>query len=120
VDIGETLYVVSRNDFRAWLAGHHNTAKDIWLVFYRKSSGKPSVTYNDAIEEAICFGWIDGLQKSIDAERYALRFTPRRKQSAWSQSNVARALKMLREGKMTEAGMGVLPPEILQLWQEQG
>jgi uncharacterized protein YdeI (YjbR/CyaY-like superfamily) len=119
VEVGETLYAASREDFRKWLAEHHQSKQEIWLVFYRKSSGKPTIPYDDAVEKAICYGWIDSQQKPIDAERLARRFTPRRKQSEWSKYNKARALKMLREGRMTRAGMAVLPTEVLRRWNEQ-
>jgi uncharacterized protein YdeI (YjbR/CyaY-like superfamily) len=111
--IGESLQVRSRMEWRRWLARHHREKKEIWLIFYKKSSSRQSITYDDAVEEAICFGWIDGQTRRIDAERYALRLTPRRKKSNWSQSNKARAVKMLRARKMTRAGKDILPADVL-------
>lgn len=110
MDIGRTIMPRTRSAWRAWLAKYHVSAAEIWLIFYKKSSGKQTLSLNDAIEEALCYGWIDGLVKSIDAGCYALRFTPRRKGSAWSESNVRRARRMIAEGKMTPAGLAVLGP----------
>ncbi len=112
MDVGETLNATTRDEWRSWLAEHHRGDVDIWLIFYKKSSGKPTIPYNDAVEEAICYGWIDGQMKSIDEERFARRFSPRRNRSNWSKYNKARAGKMLREGKMTQAGLETLPRDI--------
>lgn len=84
------------------------------MVFYKKLSRKPSIDYDEAVEEALCYGWIDGRIKRMDVERYLLRFTPRRQESSWSESNKRRALRMLREGKMTQAGLKSLPTEVLK------
>ena len=78
MEIGETLYVTTSDEFRKWLLQNHQTKKEIWLIQYKKATKKPSINYVEAVEEALCFGWIDGLEKSMDAERYALRFSPRR------------------------------------------
>jgi len=83
-----TLYVSERKDWRAWLAKHHKTDKQIWLVYYRKETGKPRISYNDAVEEALCFGWIDSTVHKLDDERFAQRFSPRKKTSSLSQSNI--------------------------------
>jgi uncharacterized protein YdeI (YjbR/CyaY-like superfamily) len=96
------------------LAKHHGVRNEVWLIFYKKSSGKPTITYDEAVEEAICYGWIDHQIKPVDDERYALRLTSRRKGSGWAESNKARALKMIRAGKMTRAGRLVLPAEVLR------
>lgn len=111
MDIGETLYVTTREDYRTWLLKNHQTKKEIWLIQYKKATKKPSIPYAEAVEEAICFGWIDGLEKSMDAERYALRFTPRRPKSNWTETNKERARKMIAARKMTEAGRAALPPD---------
>jgi uncharacterized protein YdeI (YjbR/CyaY-like superfamily) len=111
MDIGETLYVTTREDYRKWLAKHHQIKKEIWLIQYKKATKKPSIDYVQAVEEAICFGWIDGFEKSMDAERYATRFTPRRPKSNWTDTNRERARKMIAAGKMTEAGRAALPPD---------
>jgi uncharacterized protein YdeI (YjbR/CyaY-like superfamily) len=114
MEIGETLYVNSRDAWRAWLAGHHAEKPEVWLVFCRKDSGKPSLSYGEAVEEAICYGWIDSQIRSLDGERFARRFTPRRPGSRWSNYNRQRALKMLREGRMTGAGKALLPEDVLR------
>lgn len=112
MEIGETLYVTNRDDFRKWLIQNHKTRKEIWLVQYKKSTRKPSINYVEAVEEAICFGWIDGFEKSMDAERYATRFSPRRPNSNWTNTNKDRARRMIAEGRMTPAGRAILPPDV--------
>ena len=110
---GETLTVTTREEWRRWLADHHQTKGEIWLVFYYKRTGKPTISYNGAVEEAICYGWIDSQQNRMDEERFVRRFSPRRKRSHWSKSNKERALRMLRAGRMAEAGMALLPDDLL-------
>ncbi len=105
MEITETLYVTDRNDWRAWLEKNHTTAKEIWLVYYNKKSGKPRIPYNDAVEEALCFGWIDSILKKYDEDRAAQRYTPRRKNSRLSELNKERIRQMIKAGKMTPAGL---------------
>ncbi|MGH2771767.1 MAG: YdeI/OmpD-associated family protein [Actinomycetota bacterium] len=105
MEIGKTIYVPERKQWRDWLSKNHSSAPDIWLVQYKKKTRKPSIPYADAVEEALCFGWIDSIEKSIDEERYALRFTPRRPRSNWSKSNEERIRRLFSEGKMTKAGL---------------
>jgi hypothetical protein len=112
MEIGETLYVTTRDEFRAWLMENHLFKREIWLVQYKKATKKPSINYIEAVEEAICFGWIDGFEKGLDAERYATRFTPRRPKSNWTETNKERARKMIAMGRMTEAGRAALPPDL--------
>jgi uncharacterized protein YdeI (YjbR/CyaY-like superfamily) len=112
MDIGESIYVTTADEFRKWLIQNHRTKKEIWLIQYKKATRKPSINYVDAVEEAICFGWIDGLEKSMDAERYALRFSPRRPKSNWTNTNKERARRMIAEGRMTPAGRATLPPDV--------
>lgn len=119
VDIGEQLHLNSREEWRAWLTGYHQVKQEIWLVLYKSSSGKREFPLSHAVEEALCFGWIDSTLKPIDPSRYALRFSPRHKKSYWADSNRARALRLLREGKMTPAGMALLPPEVISAWEEE-
>ncbi len=109
MDITETLYVADRKEWRKWLEVHHPTAKDIWLVSYSKQSGKPSISYLHAVEEALCFGWIDSIAKKIDAERTAQRFSPRRPKSNWTELNKERARRLIAAGQMTPAGFATLP-----------
>jgi uncharacterized protein YdeI (YjbR/CyaY-like superfamily) len=112
MEIGETLYVTTRDKFREWLEKNHKVRSEIWLIQYKKATRKPSINYVEAVEEAICFGWIDNIEKSIDAERYATRFSPRRPKSNWTESNKERARKLIEEGKMTEAGLATLSPDM--------
>ena len=120
MDVSETLYIVTRDEWRGWLAHHHTQKQEVWLVFCRKGSGKPSLSYDEAVEEAICYGWIDSQIRSLDAERFARRFTPRREGSTWSEQNRKRALKMLQAGRMTRAGKALLPDEVLRSWPTEG
>lgn len=96
-------------EWRGWLKENHASASEVWLVFYKKSTGKPCPSYNEAVEEALCWGWIDGMKRSIDEERYAFRFSPRKEGSNWSPSNVKRAQKLLKEkGRIQPAGMRLI------------
>jgi len=88
-----------------WLEKNHARENELWLVLYKKNSNKPTVTYDEAVEEALCFGWIDGVIKGIDDEKYATRFSPRRSGSIWSESNKKRVAKMIAQGRMTEIGL---------------
>src|SRR5574340_14613 len=109
MEIGETRYVTTRQDFRRWLRAHHADRSEIWLIRYKKATGKPSLDYIQAVEEAICYGWIDNIEKSIDSERFALRFSPRRPKSNWTAVNLERARLMIGKKKMTRAGLAALP-----------
>jgi len=93
--------------WRAWLQEHHETKQELWLVFYKKSTGKVSLTYENAIQEALCFGWIDGIRRRVDDEAYTIRFTPRRKGSVWSAVNVKLMAELEAAGKMTAAGRAI-------------
>jgi uncharacterized protein YdeI (YjbR/CyaY-like superfamily) len=112
MQIGQTLRVRTREQFRAWLRRNHATKKEIWLIQYKKATGKPSIDYGEAVEEAICFGWIDGFERSLDAERYATRFTPRRPKSNWTLNNRQRARKMIAARRITAAGRKALPEDL--------
>lgn len=112
MEIGEAIYVTTADEFRKWLIKNHKDKKEVWLIQYKKATKKPSINYADAVEEAICFGWIDGLEKSMDAERYALRFSPRRPKSNWTNTNKERARKMIAQGRMTPAGRSSLPSDV--------
>ena len=113
MEIGETLYVTTRAEFRKWLAENHDTKKEIWLIQYKKAARKPSLPLAEAVEEAMCFGWTESIGfKALDAERYVTRFSPRRPKSNWTEKNRERARKMIAEGKMTEAGRATLPPDV--------
>lgn len=103
--LGKTLYVATRKEWRAWLARHHKTEPEIWLVYYRKASGKPRIPYNDAVEEALCYGWIDSNLKPIDENSYAQRYSPRRKGGKLSEMNKERVRRLIKAKKMTRAGL---------------
>ena len=105
MNISETLYVTNRRDWRKWLEKNHKEKKEIWLTYYKKHTKKPTIPYDDAVEEALCFGWIDSTVKRIDDEKYVQRYTPRKLNSIWSQKNIARVKKMIKEEKMTNFGL---------------
>ena len=98
------LYVTNRDQWREWLSENHATKAGIWLVFYKKETSRPTIAYEAAVEEALCFGWIDSIIKKIDAAKYVRKFTPRTDKSKWSQLNKKRANKMIKQGRMTEIG----------------
>jgi len=99
----KTLHTTGRAEWRGWLEKNHDSETEIWLVFYKKHTGQPCIAYDDAVEEALCFGWIDGVLQRIDDETYARRFSPRTDGSNWSALNKRRAMNMIQQGKMTEA-----------------
>ncbi|MBM2814891.1 MAG: hypothetical protein HW421_1653 [Ignavibacteria bacterium] len=105
MEIGEILYVTDRSEWRQWLQEHCSDSHDIWLVYYNKKSGKPRIPYNDAVEEALCFGWIDSIIKSLDSACAVQRFSPRKKNSKLSEANKERIRRLVREGKMTDYGL---------------
>jgi uncharacterized protein YdeI (YjbR/CyaY-like superfamily) len=100
----EITFFKSRADFRKWLEKHHTTAQELWVGYYKKDSGRPSITWPESVDEALCFGWIDGLRKSVDEISYKIRFTPRKPRSIWSAVNIKRAEELLLEGRMQPAG----------------
>ena len=100
----ETLDVGSRQEWRAWLEGHHDTVSEIWLVFHKRHTGVQSIAYNDAVEEALCFGWVDSLIRRLDGARYARKFTPRKPDSRWSTTNRRRYADLESRGLLAEAG----------------
>jgi uncharacterized protein YdeI (YjbR/CyaY-like superfamily) len=108
VKLGKTFYAPDRAAWRAWLKRHHRTAREIWLVYYKKDSGRPRIPYNHAVEEALCFGWIDSILKPIDARRYAQRFSPRRATSVLSAMNRERVRRLIKAKRMTKAGLARL------------
>lgn len=91
-------------DFRRWLEQNHASETELWVGFYKKSTGKPSITWPEAVEQALCFGWIDGVRKTIDAESYTNRFTPRRRGSNWSLVNIRKVNELTESGLMQPAG----------------
>jgi uncharacterized protein YdeI (YjbR/CyaY-like superfamily) len=109
MEITETLYVTDRSAWRKWLQENYRQKSEIWLVYYKKHTGKPTIPYEHAVEEALCFGWIDGIEKRIDDERYAGRFTPRNPKTPYAESNQARLRRLLAEGKVVPELAATLP-----------
>lgn len=103
------LFFSNREQWRSWLERNHSSKKEVWLLFHKKRTGRPGLSLNEAVEEAICYGWIDSILRRVDDEKHMLRFSPRRKNSKWAVSNLERAQNMIRQGKMTEAGLRLLP-----------
>jgi uncharacterized protein YdeI (YjbR/CyaY-like superfamily) len=101
------LYVKNRLEWREWLEKNHSTVGEVWLIYYKKPSGKPRIPYTDAVEEALCFGWIDGKIRRINDDYYIQRFTPRRSGSRWSKYNIERVKRMIILGQMKEPGLEV-------------
>lgn len=101
----EPTFFAKPTDFRRWLQKHHRSEQELWVGFYKRTSRRPSITWPESVDEALCFGWIDGLRKTIDAESYKIRFTPRRKSSIWSQVNSRRVAELIRAGRMKPAGL---------------
>ncbi len=113
MDVRESLMLDKPEELRQWLQENHQTKIEIWLVFYKKSSGKQTLTIAQAVEEALCFGWIQSRLKPLDPGRFAVRFSPRHKGSIWSLPNLKRVRRLIAEGRMTEAGLAVLPPDFI-------
>jgi len=101
----EPVFFASAADFRAWLASNAATATELTVGFYKVGSGKPSLTWPESVDEALCFGWIDSVRKRIDDHAYQIRFTPRRMGSIWSSVNIAKAKALIAEGRMKPAGL---------------
>ena len=123
-DAARPTFFETAADLRAWLEANHDKAPELWLGLRKKGSGLPSVTYKEAVDAALCFGWIDGIVKGIDATSYRQRFTPRRKRSIWSAINLARVDELTRQGLMHPAGLAVFnnrdPARANQYSFEQG
>lgn len=100
MNITKTLHVMNRKDWRKWLREHYKTEKEIWLIYFKKATGKPRILYNDAVEEALCFGWIDSTVKSLDEKRTAQRFSPRKPKSKYSPANQERLRKLIKQRKV--------------------
>ncbi len=107
-EITATFFAKDRAAWRRWLERHGASRREIWLVLLKKHVDRPCVAYEEAVQEALCVGWIDGLLKRIDDEKHAIRFTPRKKNSVWSEANKKRVRLLIRQGRMTEAGMAAV------------
>jgi uncharacterized protein YdeI (YjbR/CyaY-like superfamily) len=129
VEIGRTLQARNRAEWRRWLARNHLSRPEVWLVYHNKASGRPCVSYNEAVEEALCFGWIDSTVKKVDAHRRVQRFTPRKPGSPLSAMNKERARRLIAQGSMTRAGLDaagdleeplfVVPSDILRALKKE-
>ena len=104
----ELLKVQDRDQWRSWLADHHQSVSVIWLVFWKKHTGRTCISYDHSVAEALCFGWVDSLVKRIDDDCYARKFTPRKPGSKWSKINRERAIRMMDEGRMRPAGQALV------------
>src|SRR4051812_32128740 len=100
----EPTFFATPAAFRAWLAEHHTTASELWVGFHKRGAGRPSMTWPESVDEALCVGWIDGIRRSLGEDSYTIRFTPRRPSSHWSRVNVARVEALRAEGRMLDAG----------------
>jgi uncharacterized protein YdeI (YjbR/CyaY-like superfamily) len=100
-----TLHFKTRQEWRAWLAKHHSSSPGIWFVFYKRHTGQKSISYEDMVQEAPCFGWVDSLIKRLDDNRYAVKITPRQPTSKWSNLNRKRWTELKAAGLLTEAGL---------------
>ncbi len=125
--VGTELYFTDRAEWRAWLSENHDKEKEAWLLYPKKASGKPRILYNDAVEEALCFGWIDSTVKRIDEYSYAQRFSPRKPKSKYSEANKQRLRTLVKQGRVIPYVLAtlegildeeyVVPPDILKVLQ---
>jgi uncharacterized protein YdeI (YjbR/CyaY-like superfamily) len=99
------VFFATPERFRQWLMKNHDRTDELWVGYYRKDSGRPSITWPESVDEALCFGWIDGIRKKVDHESYKVRFTPRRAKSKWSAVNIARVAVLSSEARMQSAGI---------------
>ena len=127
MEISKTLYITDRKDWRTWLKKNYKTEKEIWLVYPKKATGEPRIEYNDAVEEALCFGWIDSIVKNLDEEHTVQRFSPRKPKAKYSQANIERLRDLVAKKKVVKEvaeTLGdilneefVIPPDILKAIQ---
>ena len=101
----EPRFFATPEEFRAWLEEHHMTDTELIVGFHKKNTGRPTMSWTESVREALCFGWIDGIRRSLGEESYTIRFTPRKPRSIWSARNVAHVEELIREGRMTRAGL---------------
>lgn len=105
----DLLEVANRSEWRRWLRQNYRTASEIWLVFYKKSSGQSRIAYNDAVEEALCYGWIDSIIRRLDEQRFAQRFSPRKPKSTYSPANKERLRQLIAQGRVAKSVLAALP-----------
>ncbi|MFN8470588.1 MAG: YdeI/OmpD-associated family protein [Anaerolineae bacterium] len=101
----DIIFMESAEAYRAWLAENHDGAAELWVGYYNKASGRPSITYQESVDEALCFGWIDGVRKNVDESSYTIRFTPRKRTSIWSAVNIKRIGELIEMGRVRPAGL---------------
>jgi uncharacterized protein YdeI (YjbR/CyaY-like superfamily) len=101
----EPIYFESPAAFRAWLEAHHETETEVLAGFHRKATGRPTLTWSESVDQALCFGWIDGVRRTVDKEGYTIRFTPRKAKSTWSNVNIAKVAELTAQGLMVSAGL---------------
>jgi uncharacterized protein YdeI (YjbR/CyaY-like superfamily) len=104
----QRVYAANRQEWHDWLQQYHQTAAGVWLIYYKKESGRPRVAYDEAVEEALCFGWIDSRPNLLDDDRYMQLFSPRKPRSPWSRLNKLRVERLIQQGSMTPAGLAVI------------
>lgn len=104
----ETFYPKSRQEWREWLQENHNKKESIWLTYYKKKSNVPTVAYSEAVDEALCFGWIDSKSKPLDKEKYVQYFSKRKEKSVWSKVNKEKVARLINEGRMTKMGLEII------------
>ena len=114
----KALHFTTRKKWREWLSRNHASKSEALLLIYKREPSNAELSNRDAIEEALCFGWVDGWFRPVDSERWVIRYTPRRKGSSWSDYNIARAWKLLNENQMTPTGLAKLPSEVISVWRE--
>ena len=103
----EPIFFATPSDFRAWLAENHHWETELLVGFYKVDSGKPSITWGQSVDEALCFGWIDGVRKSVDRDSYCIRFTPRKPKSIWSAVNIRKVEALTEQGRMQPSGLAI-------------
>lgn len=113
VESSKTFRNPTRTEWRSWLRRNHSRAKEAWLIFYKMHTGKGKMSYPEALDEALCFGWIDGRLQRIDDEKHRIRFSPRRRGSVWSDGNIRRVRRLVRDGRMTPAGLAKIESRTL-------
>lgn len=113
--INKSFTPKNQGDWRKWLEKNHAREQEVWLVYLKPASGKSNLDYETSVEEALCFGWIDSIIQKIDEQKYARKFNPRRMESQWSETNKRRILKVIREGRMTEAGLAKVTFDVDQV-----
>lgn len=127
MEISKTLYITNPKDWRKWLKQHHKTEAEVWLVYPKKATGRPRIEYNDAVEQALCFGWIDSIIKKLDDEHTVQRFSPRKPKAKYSQANIERLRTLVAQKKVIKEVADtltdilnaefVIPPDILKAIQ---